>query len=346
MTATGQVSRVERFAAAPEEWDTFVRNAPGASHYHQYDWKRVLEAVFPHECVYLAAHDSGGAIVGVLPLVRVRSFLFGHYLVSMPFVNYGGPLGDDAAVCALAQSARELADEMHADLLELRCRDELPLPLPASQRKITVLLDLPAGDREGLWDTFEPKLRSQIRRPQKAGISVRFGPDEVGPFFEVFARHMRDLGTPTHSRRLFSVLLETFADSVWFGVAYRAGRPIAAGCGFRWGGEFELVWASALREHSRDAPNMLLYWAFIERCVEAGLSTFNFGRCTPGSGTHRFKRQWGGRDQPLWWYQQAGGRAATPSPDEARFRWGPRIWRHLPVPVATTLGPRIVRYIP
>ena len=80
-----------------------------------------------------------------------------------------------------------------------------------------------------------------------------------------------------------------------------------------------------------------------------GVRTFNFGRCTPDSGTHRFKRQWGGRDEPLWWYQWApegAGAVATPSPDDARYAWGPAIWRRLPLPLANALGPWVVRSVP
>ena len=36
----------------------------------------------------------------------------------------------------------------------------------------------------------------------------------------------------------------------------------------------------------------------------------------------------------------------TPSPDDAAYAWGPRLWKRLPLPVATALGPRIVKYIP
>jgi hypothetical protein len=111
-----------------------------------------------------------------------------------------------------------------------------------------------------------------------------------------------------------------------------------------------MTWASALASFNRVAPNMLLYWSFMEHAVDEGLRVFNFGRCTPESGTHRFKRQWGSRDEQLWWYQHAPGKAdgaeaATPSPDGA-YSWGPRIWQRLPLPVATVLGPLVVRGIP
>jgi FemAB-related protein (PEP-CTERM system-associated) len=338
---------VEPFGGAAEQWDEFVRAQVGWTHFHLYGWKSVVEEVFGHECLYLAARDGEQRICGVLPLVRVRSRIFGHFLVSMPFVNYGGPLGRPEAAQQLATYATEQARRGHADLLELRSRAEQQLPLDVSHRKVTVLLDLPPGDPQQLWQGFRSKLRSQIRRPQKEGVEVRFGLDQVDGFFSVYSRHMRDLGTPTQPRRLFERIADGFPQSTWIGCAYLGGKAVAAGYGFQWGGEIEMTWASSLIEYNRIAPNMLLYWSFMERAMERELSVFNFGRCSPGSGTHRFKLQWGARDVPLWWYQyHRGGKASTPSPDDARYSWGPRIWKHLPLSLANVAGPRIVRYIP
>lgn len=340
---------VSAFAGPPTEWDAFAARQPGWTHFHRHGWKPLLEEVAGHEALYLATRGTDGTLTGVLPLVRVRSLLFGHYLVSMPFLNYGGPLGTPEAVQALAAEATRLAQADGVKLLELRSRTQLPLEMEVSHRKITVVLNLP-DDPDLLWKALPAKVRSQVRRPQKEGVSVRFGADQVEPFFQVFARHMRDLGTPTQPLRLFQAIAERFADDAWFGCAYLGGRPIAGGAGFRWGSEFEITWASALTEFNRLAPNMLLYWAFMERAVQERLTLFNFGRCTPDSGTHRFKRQWGSRDQQLWWYQYApnGGTepVSTPSPDAGPYAWGPRLWKRLPLPVATRLGPRIVRFIP
>jgi FemAB-related protein (PEP-CTERM system-associated) len=296
-------------------------------------------------CIYQGAGD---ALAGVLPLVEVSSLLFGRYLVSSPFVSYGGPLGDRFAVEALAARAVELGHELGSKLVELRNRAALPLPMPVSLRKVTVLLDLPEGSAKALWDGLDANVRRRVRRAEKAEITTRFGPEELPAFYEVFAHHMRDLGTPVHSRRLFEELLAAFPEDLWLGCSYLRGRPIACIGGFAWGNEFEVTWASALLEHKQLAANMHLYWAFIERAVERGLRVFNFGRCTPGGGTHRFKRQWEGtRDEQLHWYQDGSGAVAgTPSPDDPSYAWGPRLWKRLPRPVANVLGPRIVRGIP
>lgn len=338
--------RVDEFAGSEEAWDAFAAAQDGYTHFHQFRWRSVIQRVFGHECVYLAARNAEQELVGILPLVRVRSVVFGHYLVSMPFLNYGGPIGTDAGIRALVDEAIELARRDRVKLLEMRSSIPLSIALPASHRKITVLLDLPS-DPQLLLEGFSAKLRSQIRRPQKEGITVAFGRDQVEPFYAVFSRHMRDLGTPTQSLALFRAIAEEFPDDCWFACAYLAGQPVAGGCGFRFGDEFEMTWASSLREHNRESPNMLLYWSFMERAIRNGVERFNFGRCTPGSGTHRFKLQWGGREQPLWWYGLAASSdVTTPSPSSSAFRWGPRIWRRLPASIATAFGPSIVRYIP
>ena len=158
-----------------------------------------------------------------------------------------------------------------------------------SSRKITVLRELPASV-EALSKSFPSKLRSQIRRPIKEGLIVRFGLDQREPFYEVFARTMRDLGTPVLPRALFERIAAAFPDLVTFGVVYRGNQPLAGGCGFVWRDEFEMTWAGSLREASRLAANMLLYWSFMERAIARGLRMFNFGRCTPGGGTHPLPR--------------------------------------------------------
>ena len=340
--------RIERFGGAAAEWDAFVRGQRGWTHFHRYGWKHVMEGALGHECRWLCARDARGALEGVLPLVRVKSRVFGHYLVSLPFLNYGGPLGSAEAVRALASHAACLARRDEVKLLELRSRVEQPLDLAVSHRKLTTVLDVVPGDPEATFKRVPAALRNRIRRSQREGVTVRIGPDQVGPFHEVFSRHMRFLGTPTHGRRLFETIAATFPEDSLFACAYANGRPVACGAGFIWGTEFEMTWASALREYDALKPNMGLYWGVMEHVIRAGCRTFNFGRSTPGSGTHQFKQHWGSRDEPLFWYDfsPAGQPAATPSPKEGSFAWGPRIWKRLPLGLTRALGPRIVRFLP
>lgn len=344
--ATPNALQVGPYTGDAAEWDGFGQRQAGWTAFHRHGWRDVLRRAHGLETPFLAARDANGALRGILPLVRQRSRLFGHFLVSMPFVNYGGPLGDDAAIVALAEAADAMAARDGASLLEMRSARELPIDFPVSHRKITVVLPLEGGP-EAVFGRFKAKLRSQIRRPGKDGVTVRMGRDQVDAFYDVFAEHMRDLGTPAQPRRFFQAIADVFGDDAWFATAWHEGKPIAAGAGFRWAGEFEITWASALRAYNRLSPNMAVYWALIERAAQEGLGRFNFGRCTPGSATHKFKLQWGAVDEALWWYAgRSSGAASTPSPDSAKFRLAVRVWQRLPLAVTQLVGPRVVRNIP
>jgi FemAB-related protein (PEP-CTERM system-associated) len=339
--------RVETFRGDGAEWDAFARTQPGFTHFHLAGWRDVVASVHGHRTPYLCARDESGKLRGVLPLVRVASPLFGRYLVSVPYVNYGGPLGDDEAVKLLTAAAVERGRAEPGTLVELRSRQPLPVELRVSHRKITCMLDVPEGGSPALWKSLDPNVRRRVRRAEKAGITLAFGLDQLGPFYDVYSRHMRDLGTPTQPRSLFEAIARRFPHDVTFGCAYLGKLPIATIAGLRWDNEFEVTWASALIEYKELAANMSLYWGFIERMAGAGVRHFNFGRCSPGSGTHRFKTQWGSRDEPLWWYACGeASRESTPSPTDKRYAWGPRLWKRLPPRMATAIGPYIVRFIP
>jgi FemAB-related protein (PEP-CTERM system-associated) len=334
---------------AAADWDAFVRATPGASFCHLWGWRRVMAQTLGLDSVYLGARGPDGALAGVLPLVRIRSLLFGHQLVSMPYLNEGGPIGSAWARKALLERAVAESRDSGATLLELRTRGLPPAVagIGPARSKITVLMDMPET-AELLWSKGLPsKLRSQIRRPQKEGLEARFGPELRHDFYHVFARNLRDLGTPVHPRGFFDAIARELGEHVVFAVVYKGGgdEPVAAGCGFVWKGEIEITWAGSLREHKRIAPNMLLYWAFMEEGIRRGARVFNFGRCAPGGGTHRFKQQWGGRDVELPWVQWPDGDAAPPSADSAAFRLATAAWKRLPVGVANRLGPALARRI-
>ena len=340
---------VERFDGSAHEWNAFASRAEDSTFCHLYGWRDVMGEVLGHESIYLGARDSSGTLRGVLPLVRVRSLVFGHYLVSLPFLNYGGPLGDRDAQRALAMSAREEAMRSGADLLELRTRHEVESTLTRRDRKVTVLLPLPATVDELFSKQFSAKLRSQIRKPQKEGLRFRVGGAElVNAFYGVFAEHMRDLGTPVLPRALFSSLPKYLGEHVVFGVVLDGEKAVAVGCGFVWRDEFEITWASALRSYAKQAPNMLLYWGLMEHAIGRGLKAFNFGRCTPDSGTHKFKMQWGGAHTvPLPWLQwSSDAREATPTPDSGAYKRAVQVWQKLPLQVTNLIGPFLARRIP
>ncbi|MDX1517337.1 MAG: FemAB family PEP-CTERM system-associated protein [Woeseiaceae bacterium] len=330
-------------------WDDYVNSNTDAEPYHEYAWRNIFEQVLKASCCYLQAVDEDGRIRGVLPLVQLKSRLFGNFLVSVPWFNYCGTLADDADVRdELVRAAWEAARAIGASHVELRHRASTRLDLPYRDDKVAMQLALPASADE-LWAAFKPKLRAQIRRPGKEGAIVECGGVELlDDFYAIFARNMRDLGTPVFPKDLFLAMLDTFPDATRIFVVRLGGEACAAGVTYGFRETLEIPSASTLREFNRYSVNMLLYWSVLKFAIKQGFRVFDFGRSTRDSGTYRFKRQWGAEPQDLHWHYCLPPGQVPPklNPDNPKFRLATRIWRRLPVSVANLLGPAIVRNLP
>ena len=332
-----------------EEWDRYLANHPEGTNYHRYGWRQVLTESFGHDSHYLAARDSCGALRGLLPLVHLKSRLFGSVLVSLPFVNYGGILTDtpEAAEALLAEAAG-LRNRLGAAHVELRHLREMPLALACRRHKVTMLLHLKA-DPDSQWRRFNAKLRNQVRKAEKSGLTTRWGGAELlDDFYTVFVRNMRDLGTPVYTRRLFEAVLSAFPETSRIICVYRERNVIAAGFASWYRDTLEIPWASSNRDFKALCPNNLLYWEAIRYAIEGGFRTFDFGRSTPGEGTYKFKEQWGAMPHPLFWQYalRPGGSLPDVSVDNPKYALAIRAWQRLPLWVTRFAGPPIVRNIP
>ena len=331
------------------DWDSYVEASDDAESYHPYEWRKVFERVFGHECFYLIARDSSGGVVGVLPLVHLRSRLFGNFLVSVPCFSCCGTLARDENVrTELIRAAWTLAQERGAGHVELRHGSGISLDLPCRSEKVAMRLALPSSDDE-MWQRFPSKLRAQIRRPTKAGATCEDGGIELlDDFYSVFSRNMRDLGTPVFPRRLFHEMCDSFPDATRIFVVRLGGKACAAGITYGYRDRLEIPSASSLREFNRDAVNMLLYWSAIRYAIRQGYGQFDFGRSTAGTGTYKFKKQWGAEPEQLNWHYCLPPEKQIPqlNPSNPRFRLATKIWQRLPLFVANRVGPRIVRYLP
>ncbi len=336
-------------ALSARRWDEFVNSRPAASGYHLASWATVFNKAFGHDTRYLAA-EAEGRIVGILPLVVFKSRFLRRFSVSLPFVNYGGVVADTPEVeRALVDAAIDETRAMGGEYLELRHTRQVFPSFPSKQHKVAMILPL-AENEEKQWSALDRKIRNQVRKAEKSQLRVTQGGVElVEPFYDVFARNMRDLGTPVYPRQWFQQILATFPDTARAFCVWHGDQPVAASYVFSHGDTVEVPSASALRSFNPMCPNTLLYWEMLKFAAGRGFRNFDFGRSTPGAGTYDFKRQWGAQPHGLTWeYWLASGDDELPdlSPQNPRVQWAIELWRHLPVPVTRAVGPLLVRNIP
>jgi FemAB-related protein (PEP-CTERM system-associated) len=331
-----------------DEWNEYALGHPASSIYHRAEWRKLIEETFGHSSYYCIARNSNGDIVGILPMIRLTSLLFGDFMVSVPYFNYGGPLGDNADIeKSLISFAGQLASTLGVSHIEYR--DDVPRDdMPCRSEKVNMVLSLPENEQL-LWESFSSKLRSQIRRSQRENPQLLFGEAELlDDFYNVFSRNMRDLGTPVYGKYFFRNILTTFPGDFRIIVVKLGNRPVAAGFLALSGGCMEIPWASTIRDVNHLSINMLLYWEALKYAIAHGCSSFDFGRSTLDSGTYRFKKQWGALPQQLYWHYWLGSHNEMPAlqPSNPKYKLLIKLWKLLPLAIANRLGPMIVKNLP
>lgn len=328
---------------------TYVERTPSSSLYHDSNWGVVIEKSFGHKYYCLICEEKNGCVKGILPLVHMKSRFFGNNMVSLPYFNYGGVCADDETTeNLLVEKAVAITNELGANHLELRQEKRLRNGFPVKTSKVSMRLDLPRA-ADDLWRSFPSKLRSQIRVPQKTGLTTRIGrSEELDSFYRVFSINMCHLGTPVYPKRFFANILEIFPESTWICSVYSGNTPVASG--FLAGGKkmLEIPWASSIRKYNKLSPNMLLYWTCLSFACEGGYPLFDFGRSTVGESTFRFKEQWGAKPVQLHWHYwlRRNGDMPDITPRNPKYKLAVELWKKLPVTVTRVLGPHIVKNIP
>jgi serine/alanine adding enzyme len=233
---------VNELASADQEkqWQRYVHSCPNASLYHKLEWRDIVVRTFGHRSRYLMAVQNR-AVTGVLPLVEMQSHLFGHSMVSLPFVNYGGIVADTPECeAALAAAAIDIASRAGTRYVELRqpfaAASWAEQKWKVRRHKAALVICLEA-EPCAMWTSLSSRLRGKVRKAEKSGAVFCTGLAELlKDFYQVFALNMRDLGTPVHSLIFFENILR-YANNATVLLVRREKRPVAA--------------AIALRDHDR-----------------------------------------------------------------------------------------------
>jgi FemAB-related protein (PEP-CTERM system-associated) len=311
-------------------------------------WTQMVEDAFGHKGYYLVARDND-RVCGVLPLVHVRSRFFGNRLVSQPFSDYGGCLAKSpAAADALYQYAVDVAKSCRCESVELRNTTPLPYDLHVRTDKLSMCLPL-LPDSQEVWKGLRHKTRNRVRKAEREGFTVVSGGQELlDEFYRAWTIRMRELGTPCYPRRLFTSIMETFPDDSRIFLAVVGGVTAAVLFAYTFNGRVQCSWGAALRGYDGAGPNYILNWGAIEYYCAHGMTVYDFGRSTVGSGQHTFKQRWGATPIDLHWqyWTPPGKDLHLVKPDDPRFRKKTEMWKKLPLGVTRVLGPRISCSLP
>ncbi|TDY03777.1 FemAB-related protein (PEP-CTERM system-associated) [Thiohalophilus thiocyanatoxydans] len=326
------------------EWDAFVDVNPAATFFHRAGWRRVLEESLGHRAYYLYA-EREGRIVGVLPLGHIKTLLFGNALVSVPFCVYGGVAAEDEVIeQLLTDAARELAEELQVDYLELRSRTRRNPDWPCKDELYVTFRKPIDPDVEQNMLAIPRKQRRMVRQAMKRDIQGEIDPN-LDRFFPIYADSVRRHGTPVFTRRYFEALHRVFGRNCQVLTVTCEGRPVSSVMSFYFRDEVLPYYGGGTREARSVAGFDFLYWDLMRRACEQGYRMFDYGRSKVGTGSFSFKKNWGFTPEPLYYEYHLVRASRIPdiNPLNPKYRLFINAWKHLPLPVANLLGPMISR---
>jgi FemAB-related protein (PEP-CTERM system-associated) len=343
----GDAVRVRPFQLSDRDaWNAFVRAHPDGTFFHLAEWQYVLHRSFGHASHYLLAESAQGEIRGVLPLVRVKSLLFGDALVSTPFCVYGGIVAaDDAAQVALTREACVLARRLGVDHLEMRNRRRQHPEWPVKELYVTFRKSIDP-DSETNMLAIPRKQRAMVRKGIKEGLRVEID-KQVDRHYDIYTESLRNLGTPPFSRNYLRVLQEVFGEQVDIVTILRGQQPVASVLNFYFRDEVLPYYGGGTSEARSVAGNDFMYWSVMERAREKGCRIFDYGRSKLGTGAFDFKSNWGFEPEQLHYEYFLVRRKEMPnlSPSNPKYGAAIALWRKLPLKLTQLFGPPLAKYL-
>lgn len=323
-----------------KRWFAYVQDHPDGMIFHHPRWMRVLEQAYGYRQASVACFD-GDRIVGLVPLLEIRSAVTGSRAVGLPFSDYGPILthGDDVAV-RLSEHLRESAKAKRWKYVEIR-GDAPGGAVAAAYKRHRVALQ---ADPEALFRTFDKKsVRYTLHKFAKTGVIVerRTDPNAMQAFMQLNYQTRKKHGIPPQPDSFFRLFHELLiADGLGFiNLALHNGKPIAASVFLCFHGVVYHKYNASEESMLHLSPNHGLMWDVIQWACGAGYRELDLGRSDlDGSGLIRYKRAWGAEESDLSYVRIPPDAVGHRNTSGGLLSVMKPVMRHLPIPLLKVVG--------
>lgn len=333
--------------------EDFLRASGKASVYHTPEWRDAVISTYGYEPIYLGSMEEG-RLKALLPTMLVESWLTGRRLVSLPFSNICGPVGDPRETAPLVEEALRVFRERRAKALEFRTQIGINEVTDRRFTKVSyfitsiVRLD---PDPDLVWKSFKDRnVRTEVRQAMKKGVETRAGESEADlkRFYDLFAASRLRHGVPCQPykffRNLWRHMAPRYLDLILATVEERVvGGLITLGMGKT----LCAAYIGSDYAYRSRRVHQLMFWKAMEMGCERGFQAFDFLRTPKSSESLRyFKTRWGAYEVDLnYLYHPVVAGTASTVEDSARYALMTRVLKHSPVFVGKLLGRLLYRHL-
>jgi CelD/BcsL family acetyltransferase involved in cellulose biosynthesis len=330
------------------DWDDLLLTNDQASFFHTAAWARVLCDAYDYKPLYLTLKENG-RLVGLMPVMEIKSLLTGKRGVSLPFTDMCEPLAkDEETFAALLKAVTAVGMRAGWKYLELRGGKSYLRQEPVSAEFLAHTLELNA-DETKVEAKLKPTIRRNIRKAQKEGVTAKLecSLEAMEAYYRLHCVTRQRHGLPPQPWSFFRKIYDHI-------IASGHGFVALAGYQNQWiaGAVYVLFRDQAIYKYGASdrnfqhlRPNNLVMWAAIRWCCHNAIRTFSFGRTEPeNEGLLQFKRGWGGVENKLTYYRYdlRGHRFVANASQSHKLN---SLFRRMPVPLLRMSGHLLYRHM-
>ena len=333
-----------------DEWDEFALSQ--GTIFHMSAFRQILLSSFGYRCGYHAIVDKHNRICAIIPLIVGRNLMLKNAGVSLPFVNYTDICASSAEALQFAMAAiLKLKDQYGLDYIELRLKDQDLDSSAWSLHLQNYTFVLPLADEEDkVLALATPSCRNHVRKTHKNNwFTVSFDTNHMDAFYRVYVKRMKQLGSPAPDIRFFKYIFEylpknTFLLTVLDQVT---GNVI--------GGMFLFIsssnatvyypYGATLVEYNSKYVNNFMYWEAVRFGIRNGMKYLDLGRSQIGSGTYKYKEQWGAKAEQLKYLVYDSCGEGVGPPDRERLSFLVELWKKTPSFITDRVGKQLIKYL-
>lgn len=334
-------------------WSALLGSHPQASIFHSAVWLRALQRSYGYQPLAYTTSPARDPLRNAILFCRVRSWLTGSRLVSLPFSDHCQPLMENSG--ALAEILDHLQSQRRREswrYIEIRPRDlqaqgEIPgIEVTPSESFVWQGIDLRPELPQIFAGFHKSCVQRKIRKAERDGVTCVEGRSKeiLHHLYRLSIVTRKRHGLPPQPITWFRHLLESLGELALIRIAMYREKPIAAilTLGFKQTLMYKYG-CSDERFHNLGAMP-LLFWRAIEAGKQDGAVEFDLGRSeTDNTGLIHFKQNFGAASAPLHYFRLPA------RPARVRTEWATQMARDLfarmPRPVLTVTSRLLYRHL-
>ncbi len=291
-------------------WDDLVSRHPRATAFHKKEWLAALRETYGYEPFAVTSAGPGQPLEDGLVACRVRSWLTGTRIVSLPFTDHCDPLArDERSEDRLFARVVEESRRGRCNYLELR-----PLCAPSaiargfqpSETYCFHELDLTPTLEDLHKNLHKDSIRRKIRRAEEAHLGYETGRSKelIDAFYDLLLITRRRHHLPPQPKSWFRNLLKHLGDAACIRVARKDGVAIAAILTLCHRGKLIYKYGCSDGAFHQLGAMPFLFWKLIEEGKNSGAESIDFGRSDmENEGLIAFKSKFGAARRTLTYFR-------------------------------------------